>query len=39
LSVTGDVLTATGVYACSSDGLLRVVVGEEILEVPLTCRG
>jgi hypothetical protein len=35
--VVGDVLTASGVYVCTSDGVLRVVVGEQLLELPIAC--
>jgi len=29
--------TAAGVYGCSSDGFLRVSIGSEVVDVPITC--
>jgi Ca2+-binding RTX toxin-like protein len=39
LTITGDVWTATGVLSCTSDGFLRVTIGTQTLDVPVSCTG
>jgi hypothetical protein len=37
VSVSGDSWSAHGTYGCTGDGFLRVTIGEEVLDVPVTC--
>lgn len=37
VAVEGEDWTAAGTYSCTSDGFLRVTIGSEIVDVPVTC--
>jgi len=37
VAVQGDEWTATGIYGCAGDGFLRVTIGPESIDVPVTC--
>jgi hypothetical protein len=36
-TAVGEDWTAVGTYSCTSDGFLRVTIGSEIVDVPVTC--
>jgi len=36
-TVTGSEFQAAGGYQCTSSGFLRVTIGSEVLDVPVTC--
>jgi Ca2+-binding RTX toxin-like protein len=38
VDVSGDSWTARGAYGCSADGLLRVTIAEEHVDLPVDCR-
>jgi hypothetical protein len=39
LTITGDVWNATGLLSCTSDGFVRVAIGTQTVDVPVSCTG